>query len=58
MEIMLLMKYRWESFLIIQEEQEAELLNQVKEVGLAQVLKEAGGAHYDLKFPDCQKAFR
>jgi hypothetical protein len=52
------MPYNWEGFLIIQEKQNAELLNQGKGVDSPQPINEADGARCDLKFPDYQKAFR
>ena len=49
---------KWVSFLIVQEEQEADLLNQDEGVDSAQPFREAKGDHFDLKSQDYQKALR
>ena len=49
------MREKWKGFLIIQEEQEAELLSQDEGVGSPQTLREVAGDHNDVKFPDFLK---
>ena len=52
------MPSKWECFLIIQVEHEAEYMSQDEGVDSAQPVAGAERAHCDLKFPDYQKAFR